>query len=209
MTTLPEILVKHKGKTLDAATIIAIVNEACTVPDLRLSVETVAPMPFRGFVFAVERYDDCLDELKGLHAAHWLETEKYRHSLPLDPDYLGFLRMEMAGQLLLFTIRKDGELVGQSTMKLNRSMHSQTMVAHEDSLFLRADQRGNAFVMLSFIKYGLGVMEGFGVREVRLSSKLINGADKLMVRAGFTPFALQLVKMLGAAKHETETQVAA
>lgn len=204
MSELPAILVKYKGQTLDAATIIEIVNEACAAPDRRVPIAHIAPMELRGFVFAVERYADCLDELKLLHAAHWQETEKYRHGLELNPDYDGFLRMEMAGALLLFTIRRDGELVGQTTMKTYTSMHSQTKVANEDSLFLRADCRGNAFVMLSFIRYVVDVLEAIGVVEIRVSSKLVNKADKLMVRAGFTPFAIQLVKMVGKARHETD-----
>lgn len=204
MSELPAILVKYKGQTLDAATIIAIVNEACAVPDLRVPIAHIAPAELRGFVFAVERYADCLEELKPLHAAHWQETEKYRHGLALNPDYDGFLRMEMAGSLLLFTIRRDGELVGQTTMKTYTSMHSQTKVANEDSLFLREDCRGNPFVMLSFIRYVIEALESVGVVEIRVSSKLVNKADKLMVRAGFKPFAVQLVKMVGAAKHETK-----
>lgn len=204
MKGLPEVLIQYKGRVLDAGTIIAIVNEATAVPDARIPIAHIEPVAVRGFVFAVERYADCLDELKPLHRAHWLETEKYRHELPLDPDYDGFLRMEMAGRLMLFTIRKDGELVGHTTMKLMRSMHSQTLVANEDSLFLRADQRGNPFVMLSFIRYAADTLFAHAdVKEIRVSSKIINKADKLMVRAGFEPFAIQLVKMAGGASHET------
>lgn len=206
MPSLPEILIKYKGQVLDAGAIIAIVNEAMATPDRRIPIDGFTPTAMRGYVFAVERYADCLEELKDLHRLHWMETEKYRHALPLDPDYDGFLRMEWHGDLLLFTIRKFGELVGQTTMKLSTSMHSGTRVANEDSLFLRADHRGNLFLMLSFIKYVTGVLEQVGVKEIRVSSKLVNGADKLMVRAGFDPFALQLVKMVGVTD---ETQICA
>jgi hypothetical protein len=204
MTGLPEILVKHKGKVLDAGTIIDIVNEATRVPYRPVSIAHIEPRESHGFVFAVERYAACLDELKPLHAAHWLETEKHRHALPFNPDYDGMLHLEAVGKLALVTIRKDGELVGQTTMKLYQSMHSQTLTANEDSLFLRSDQRGSLGVMLAFIRYGIEAMERLGVAEIRVSSKIINGADKLMVRAGFKPFAIQLVKMTGRAQHETD-----
>lgn len=196
MTELPAILVKYKGQTLDAATIIAIVNEACAVPDRRVPIAHIAPMELRGFVFAVERYADCLEEMKPLHAAHWQETEKYRHGLALNPDYDGFMRMEMAGSLLLFTIRRDGELVGQTTMKTYTSMHSQTKVANEDSLFLREDCRGSVVAIIGFLRYVMAGLASTGVLEVRVSSKLVNSADKLMRRVGFKPFATQLVAML-------------
>lgn len=199
MPGLTGILVKHKDKLLDAATIIAIVEEAMAVPDRRIPLDGIAPLSLRGFVFAAERYSDCLDELKLLHAAHWQETEGHRHGLALNPDYDGFLRTEMAGRLLFFSIRRDGELVGHTTMKLFRSMHTQTMVAEEDSLFMRADQRGSAFVVLQFIKYVTGVLAGVGVAEIRASTKLVNRADKLLMRSGFKPVAIQLVKVLGEA----------
>lgn len=204
MNGLPEILIQHKGKVLDAATIIDIVNEATRIPYRPLPIAHIAPLEMRGFVFAVERYADCLEQLKPLHAAHWLETEKYRHSLPLNPDYAGFLNMEAAGRLMLVTIRKDGELVGHTTMKLYPSMHSQTLTANEDSLFLRADHRGSLGVALAFIRYAADALERVGVAEIRVSSKIINGADKLLARAGFKPFAIQLVKMTGRAHHETD-----
>jgi hypothetical protein len=151
----------------------------------------------RGFVFAVERYSDCLEEMKLLHTLHWQETEKHRHNLEMNADYSGFLSIEHAGRLLLFTIRKAGELVGHTTMKMSKSMHTQTLFAEEDSLFLRADHRGSAYLMLSFLKYVTTALEKVGVVEIRCSTKLVNGADKLLVRAGFKPVAVQLVKMIG------------
>lgn len=204
MPGLPEILIKYKDRVLDAAAIIAVVNEAMARPDSAIPLDQFEPVEMRGFVFAVERYADRLDEMKRLHAAHWAETEKHRHGLLLNPDYDGFLRMERDGRLLLFTIRHGGELVGHTTMKLARSMHTQTRFAEEDSLFLRADHRGNAFAVLSFLKYVESALERLGVVEIRCSTKLVNGADKLLMRAGFAPVAVQLVKMIGKAKHETD-----
>lgn len=203
MTELPKVLVKYKGRTLDAGTILAILDEVNRVNYNPIQISHIEPKTCKGFVFAAERYRDCLEELKPLHEAHWSETEKYRHELPLNPDYDGFIRMEDAGSLMLFTVRKDGELVGQTTMKIFPSMHSQTLVANEDSLFLRKDVRGSLAVVMEFIRFLDDSLATVGVREVRVSSKLVNGADKLMMRAGFRPFATQLVKMIGGAKYET------
>lgn len=206
VTGLPEILIKHKGKQLDAATIIAIVEEASAVPDRRVPINTNAPQLMRGFAFAAERYEDCLDELKLLHVAHWRETEVHRHAIPLKPDYDSFVRSEIDGRLMFFSIRRDGELVGHTTMKLFNSTHTQTKVAEEDSLFLRADQRGNAFVVISFLNYVTRALADVGVAEIRCSTKLVNGADKLLMRCGFKPVAIQLVKILG---EQYETNIAA
>lgn len=197
MSELSEILGRYKGKVLDAEAIATLTTELTTPPDRSIDLSTLPATAARGFVFAAERYADCLHELKPLHAAHWRETEKHRHNLQLNMDYPGFLRMERAGRLVLFTIRQGGELVGHTTMKLSNSMHSQTLVANEDSLFLREDKRGNLFMILQFLKYVAETLGEMGVAEIRVSTKLVNGADKLLVRAGFKPFAIQLVKMTG------------
>lgn len=203
MKGLPEVLIQYKGMVLDAGTIISIVNEFYA--DTPIDLSMFSPREVRGYVFNVERYADCLEELQPLHKEHWLETEKYRHDLPLNPDYAGFMRMERAGGLLLFTIRHQGRLVGQSTMKVHTSMHSQTLVASEDSLFLSAAHRGSLAVMGGFILYLDDMLNRLGVKECRVSSKLVNGADKLMIRYGFKPFATQLVKMIGVWKNGKKT----
>ena len=205
MQTLHEALWRNQGQTLTPELIVGIIQGAAFQPDRHISFSGIEPVEYKGYVFHVERYAHALPELIPLHREHWQETEKYRHAIPLMPDYDGFIAQDRAGGLVLFTIRKDGELVGQSTMRLHSSMHSQTLVANEDSLFLRKDHRGG-FMMVRFIKYMDAILTALDVREVRVSSKLVNGADKLMIRAGFTPFATQLVKLLGVT-HETQTQV--
>lgn len=203
---LHEILWRNQGQVLTPELIVGILQGAAYVPDRYIDFSTVEPREYKGYVFHVERYETALPELRELHKLHWQETEKYRHEIPLNPDYAGFIAQDKAGMLVLFTIRKDGELVGQSTMKVHVSMHSQTLVASEDSLFLRQDHRGG-FMMVRFIRYMDDVLTHLQVREVRVSSKMVNSADKLMIRAGFKPFATQLVKMLGGNHAETETAV--
>jgi len=203
--TLHDILWRNSGQVLTPELIVGILQGASFQPERHVDFSEIAPVDYKGYVFHVERYASALPELIPLHRDHWQETEKYRHSIPLNPDYDGFIAQDRAGALVLFTIRKDGALVGQSTMKLHASMHSQTLVANEDSLFLRKDHRGG-FMMVRFIRYMDAILTALGVREVRVSSKLVNGADKLMMRAGFKPFATQLVKLLGV-PDEAQTQI--
>jgi hypothetical protein len=200
--SLHEVLWRNQGQLLTPELIVGIIQGASYVPPRFIDFTDTKPREYKGYTFHVERYADAADELKPLHAAHWQETEKHRNSIPLNYDYEGMKRLDYAGGLVLFTIRRDGELVGQSTMKLHISMHSGTPVvmADEDSLFLRQDHRGG-FMMVFFIRYMDDVLTALNVREVRVSSKLVNKADKLMIRAGFKPFATQLVKLLGVS-HE-------
>ena len=70
MTELPAILVKYKGQTLDAATIIAIVNEACAVPDRRVPIAHIAPMELRGTERGWEMLEQSGDERRATQEAY-------------------------------------------------------------------------------------------------------------------------------------------
>jgi len=191
-----EALWRNQGQVLTPELITGLIGALTYVPERYIDFSVIEPESYGAYTFHVERYADALPELSELHKLHWLETEKHRHGIPLKPDYNGFVSADRSGGLVLFTIRKAGELVGQSTMKVYRSMHTQTLAADEDSLFLRADHRGGRTIF-KFIAYMDKVLTGLHVKEVRVSSKLLNSADKLMMRCGFKPFATQLVKMLG------------
>lgn len=198
---IADILWRNQGQVLTPELIVGIVHAANFVPDMGVDFSNIEPVVHGDFTFHVQRYIDALPELKELHHLHWLETEKHRHNLPFNMNYEDYLRADRAGGIVLFTIRKEGRLVGQSTMRLHFSTHTQTLVSDEDTLFLHSDYRGGSTIF-KFIAYMDDVLTGMGVKEVRVSSKIINSADKLMMRCGFVPFATQLVKFLGV-KNET------
>ena len=184
----------HRGRELTAERIDEIIRAVTPRPS-PIDLSGIRPKFYGEYTFHVERYGHALEELMPLHRLHWAETEKYRHGLPLNPDYERFLALERAGRLMLFTIRKNGELVGHTTMKLFESMHTQTIVAEEDSLFLREDCRGG-WKILRFIDYAATYLGRQGAREVRVSAKLSNRANKLLERVGFLPTAMMMVKMI-------------
>src|SRR5574338_1268650 len=99
------------------------------MPDPLIEAEAIAriqPEEHEGFVFSVERMADIKEEMKPLHLAHWEETEAHRHGLPFSPDYETFIQYEGSGRYILFTARKDGKLVGNCAMYLDRSTHTKT-----------------------------------------------------------------------------------
>ena len=73
-------------------------------------IERIRPRIHEDTVFARERMEDVVEEMKLLHQAHWHETEAHRHGLTLNPDYEIFIRYERAGRYVLFTLRNDGRL---------------------------------------------------------------------------------------------------
>jgi hypothetical protein len=150
------------------------------------------------YVFAVERIEDVLGELKPLHEAHWQETEEYRHSIPLSADYEYMINAEQMGRFMLFTVRKDGELVGNCMMYLTRSTHTQKWVAEEDTIFVRSDHRKGR-VGIKHIKYVETVLRECGITEIRVTVKMVNKAGDLLLALGYRHTANQLVKVLGEA----------
>lgn len=149
------------------------------------------------YVIQVERFAAILDQLHQLHTEHWQETEKHRHGLKLSPDYVAMQAMERSGRLVQFTVRTalDGELVGHCRMYLSTSLHTRTLLAHEDTLFLRAAHRGG-FLAVNLLRYVERVLvKHIGVREIRADSKLINNASVLMRRMGYMAVAQQFVKL--------------
>jgi hypothetical protein len=145
--------------------------------------------------FQAERFALILPELHPLHEAHWLETEKHRHGLRLNPDYEALLADERAGRMLQFTARCDGELVGNLRVYLGESRHTRTLFAIEDTLYLLPHvRRGRNAVR--FIRYGEDCLRAIGVREIRCTAKTVNGTARLFEKCGYTPVATELVKFL-------------
>lgn len=149
-----------------------------------------------GYTVQVERLSDILDDMHELHQVHWLETEKHRHGLKMAPDYAGMLAAERSGRLIQFTVRLGGnELVGGLRMYLGRSMHTGTLFAEEDTLFLLPEHRGG-FLAIHLMRYAERILvDRLGVREIRADSKLINKADVLMRRLGYREVAMKFVKV--------------
>lgn len=148
-----------------------------------------------GYSIQAERFRDIVEEMHELHKEHWLETEKHRHGLVMNPDYEGFIARERDGNLIQFTMRTQaGELTGNLRMFIATSSHTQTRYACEDTLFIKPAHRGG-FAVMALMRFAESSLLAIGVREIRVNSKLVNKADVLMRRMGYEPVALEFVKI--------------
>jgi len=193
MSPLRELLACNLGATL--------------TPELAAQIEVAArmgddePIDPRGFgveqhgdyLIQAERFEDVLPELDELHQVHWLETEKHRHGLALNPDYIAMAAMDRSGRCIQFTVRHQGALVGNLRLWIGVSLHTQTRYASEDTLFLLPEHRGG-FLVMALIRFAEGALRSIGITEIRVSSKLVNNADVLMRRMKYQPVALEFVK---------------
>lgn len=146
--------------------------------------------------FQKESLKDCLEEMKPVWHAHWKETEGYRDGLGFNPDYKLYLEYERIGYYHLFTARHEGELVGDCGMYVRKSMHTQTIDATEDTIYLYpAYRKGhNGAKFLAFVEEYL--TKKMSVREIKTDIKLSNErVAKLMQRIGYRPRSIQYSKV--------------
>lgn len=148
-----------------------------------------------GFTFSVERIEDIANEIKPLHRAHWGETEAHRHRLPFNPDYETFIRYERAGRYILFTLRSEGELSGNCAMYLDKSAHTQTIIATEDTLYLLPRARKGRLAS-HFVAYVENALQQLGVKEINITVKTINKAGRFFRLLGYRHVENGLTKIL-------------
>lgn len=201
-------LAHHIGHQLTPELASRIEFIACGNAELAIDPGRFEPVVVWDYTIQVERLSGILGEMHSLHQVHWAETEKHRHGLPLDPDYKGMQYAERAGRLLQFTVRTvaDRQLVGGLRMYLGTSMHTNTLFAEEDTLFLLPAHRGG-FLAIHLLRYAERVLvDQVGVREIRADSKVINNADVLLRRMRYRHVANKFVKVFPLKSEDSHVQ---
>jgi hypothetical protein len=158
-------------------------------------IALIRPEKCEDFVFSLERIEDIEAEIKPLHLAHWDETEAHRHGLSFDPDYATFTRYERAGRYVLFTVRKENRLCGNCAMYLDRSAHTQTILATEDTLYLLPMARTGR-VARHFVGYVENAMRLLGASEIHITVKTVNKAGRFFRMLGYSHVENGLIKIL-------------
>ncbi|HEU4854389.1 MAG TPA: GNAT family N-acetyltransferase [Nitrosospira sp.] len=194
---LISILKANMGQALTpeiAADILVAADQVSTLVPLN-AISKIQPEQYNEFTLAVERIEDITEEIKPLHQSHWDETEAHRHGLPFNPDYETFIRYEQAGRYILFTLRKEGELLGNCAMYLDQSTHTRTLIATEDTLYLlpQARKNGTAKRFVAYIERGL---KSIGTAEINITVKTVNRAGLFFQRLGYKHVENGLTKIL-------------
>ncbi|MBO9680964.1 MAG: GNAT family N-acetyltransferase [Acidovorax sp.] len=198
MDVLAIALARHIGQALTVDVARQIVRDVRSIEaeaDKPIDLAMLGERRCGSLVLRAERAADILPELEALHRAHFAETEKHRHGLPLAPDIEAGLADERRGALVQFTARHEGRLVGNLRMYLRTSRHTGTRFASEDTLYLLPEfRKGRAAMRL--LQFMEDSMRALGVLELRASTKKVNRTDKLLEFMGWTPVATELVKFL-------------
>lgn len=189
-------MVKHLGSTITPEVAAAIEVEAFREPEQAVDPDRFEPARHGDYTIRVESFRGIIGELDPMHQAHWLETEKHRHGLPLNPAYDRVKAMERAGRVVQFTVRRGGELAGHLRMYQLESIHTQLQVAQEDTLYLHPDHRPGGHLMTALLRYAERAHTELGASEIQANSKTVNNADVLMRRLRYQHVANQFSKIL-------------
>ena len=187
----------HIGQSLSPDNAADIMVLADRIPSLVSpeEIERVQAEQCGEFTFAVEKIEDIENEVRPLHQAHWDETEGHRHGLELKPDYETFARYERAGRYILFTLRRDGRLLGNCAMYLDKSTHTQTLIATEDTLYILPEARRGR-VAHKFVAYVENSLKQLGAREIHITVKTVNKAGRFFGMLGYRHVENGLTKVL-------------
>jgi hypothetical protein len=190
---LCEALALHAGEPLTPRVAADLVNKM--FPDQSHDPAKFGQRVYGDYTFQAERFAAVLPELHPLHARHYLETEKHRAGLALNPDYEGVIERERAGGVIQFTARTStGELVGNMRVVIGTSVHTQTLFCEEDTFYVVPEHRGG-FMAVRLWQFVERAVRSVGVREVRFNSKLANRADQMARYLKYQPVAQLFVKI--------------
>jgi GNAT superfamily N-acetyltransferase len=150
---------------------------------------------YNGITFSAEPLLDCLEEIKAQHQLQWDELKQGEHGLVLKPNYDGLLAGNALGKYIVFTARKDGVLVGNCSVWLYESNHTQDLMATEDTLFLQKEFRKGR-TGIKFFQYCEEVLKRLGVVEIAFSVSPSNNVWKVWERLGYSIKSYQMAKVI-------------
>lgn len=131
---------------------------------------------------AQEPLAEVWDEMIVNARLHWAETEMAAAGEVFAPSYARYA--QYGDSYLVFTVRDGGRLVGHCGMYLVASMHSQKLLATEDTWYLLPEYRRgrNAIRFYHFVEVE---MRARGVEKITMTAAPYNGACRIMEYLGY------------------------
>lgn len=147
--------------------------------------------------FAVESFTDQLDELKPILPLHYEELALDKDEIPLDPQYDVYMYREDAGELVFYTARVGGELIGYFIGFVSPGLHyQQTLTCIMDIFYIHPEHRGSNFgeQLFEFVEAQLRSRK---VKRWYMGSKCHLDASWLFERIGADRCEVTYSKLLG------------
>jgi hypothetical protein len=183
--------------TLTTELLAQIFELANRVPELvpLSKIAKIEPEQYGDYTFACERLEHILEEVKPLHLSHWNEKEIEEGRPQFNPDYLTFIRFERAGRAVVFTLRERGRLIGNFSLYIAQSMHTQALRSTEDTLYILPECRKGRLAG-RLVAYGERGLKQLGVTEISVTVKIANKHGRYFQMLGYQHVSNGLMKVL-------------
>lgn len=145
-----------------------------------------------GYTYAVENGAENFVELQPLYRQHYNEMRARlaKEGIDIAPFHMRldmYLSYWRAGNLVNYTCRKGGEVVGYANMYVTNDMHNGEPIAQEDALYMLPEHRNGAGRRLA--KFVIEDLKERGMKRLNVSAVTDVRADQLWKRMGFKPTA--------------------
>ena len=142
--------------------------------------------------FSIENVKDVVDDLMTLWDLHWKETEMYRNGQGFNMDVENYIKYNEVGFYILYTARDNGKMVGNCGMYVCKSMHTQKLIATDDTIFMMKEYR-KGFNGVRFLRFVQQDLINRGVVEITMTIKS-DRVRKLYETDGYKLVAYQYSK---------------
>lgn len=134
----------------------------------------------------VEPFVPFLEEVKPILPIHWEELALNQDKVPLDPQYEIYLARAAREEVLVVTVREDGQLIGYFVGFIAPGLHYKTcLTCTMDIFYVHPEHRG-AGAGFHLFKTVEGELRRRGVQRMFVGSKLHKDASWLFERLGYT-----------------------
>jgi GNAT superfamily N-acetyltransferase len=137
--------------------------------------------------FSEETLSQCLDEARPLLVDHWENIALNKDTIPLNPLWNIYEKLEETGNLKIITARQDEKLVGYAAYVISPSLHySSQIIADADVFWLDPNYRKGMAGMRLF-KHAEKVLKSYGVTRILNKVKIHFDVGKVFERMGYDP----------------------
>ena len=149
--------------------------------------------------FQQEIFFKCMRELLPLWLDEWDEIKP--DGRPLDPDWDSFVQHELAGHLLLYTMRDGVKLVGYALSIIHSHRHfKSTLCGFIDGLYILPDYRGHAE---QFVTENDDLLASQHVQDIILSIAPFPWLLRVLKKLGYGRTEFMLMKRLSGDNNVT------
>jgi GNAT superfamily N-acetyltransferase len=148
------------------------------------------------YEFSIENGAVTLSELFPIYIKHYAEMkERLRRDgievSDFNPRINDYIAQWMAGTLINYVVRLDGEAVGYSNVYITFDMHNGDLIAQEDTIFILKEHRNG--VGKKLVKFVLGDLKSRNVKRAHITAMTDLRVAKIWQRMGFKPAATAMI----------------